>query len=128
MFTIWQVDRTIVTVPEVFAAAATAPLRAAAKLVGLAGTDADVKTELKEFRVLQNITGTFRPGEITLVLAPPGHGKTALLKALAGVLPANSIEAGPGRSGLHSHSAPASMRTNPGHRLNLGQRCRDFCN
>ena len=47
---------------------------------------------IQEFPVLQDVRGVFRPGEITLVLAPPGHGKTALLKALAGVLPDGSID------------------------------------
>ena len=84
-------DRTIVTVPEVFAGAVTGPVRAAARMMS-GGGDAGGKNAIQEFKVLQNVTGTFRPGEITLVLAPPGHGKTALLKALAGVLPPNAIE------------------------------------
>jgi len=36
------------------------------------------------FRPLHPCSGVVRPGEMTLVLAPPGHGKSALLKSLAG--------------------------------------------
>ena len=77
-----KVDRTIVTVPEVFASAALAPIRGVAGALG-AAPKADSGDTIQHFKVLQNVTGTFRPGEITLVLAPPGHGKTSLLKALA---------------------------------------------
>ena len=86
-----QVDRDIVTVPEVFAGAALAPLKAAARVAGASPADSG-KDAIQEFPVLQDVRGVFRPGEITLVLAPPGHGKTALLKALAGVLPDGSID------------------------------------
>lgn len=40
----------------------------------------------KAFKVLRNITASFRPGTMTLVLAAPGHGKSAFLKAVAGRL------------------------------------------
>jgi hypothetical protein len=76
---IWQVDRTIVTVPEVFAGAVTAPVRGVAKMAGMSGKDTDGKNAITEFKVLQNVTGVFRPGEITLVLAPPGHGGGCIL-------------------------------------------------
>lgn len=39
-----------------------------------------------ELKALQPCSGRIRPGSMTLVLAPPGHGKTTLLKALAGRL------------------------------------------
>ena len=74
-----KVDRTIVTVPEVFASAALAPIRGVAGALG-AAPKADSGDTIQHFKVLQNVTGTFRPGEITLVLAPPGHGKTSLIK------------------------------------------------
>ena len=35
-------------------------------------------------RLLHACTGMIRPGELTLVLSPPGHGKSVLLKTLAG--------------------------------------------
>ena len=77
-----KVDRDIVTVPEVFASAALAPVKAAARALG-AAPNADSGEAIQHFKVLQNVTGTFRPGEITLLLAPPGHGKTSLLKAIS---------------------------------------------
>jgi len=39
-----------------------------------------------ELKALQPTSGRIRPGSMTLILAPPGHGKTSLLKALAGRL------------------------------------------
>lgn len=50
-----------------------------------AGNSSDKPTTV-EFNALQGATGIVRPGEMTLVLAPPGHGKSMLLKALAGRL------------------------------------------
>jgi ABC-type glutathione transport system ATPase component len=82
-----KVDRDIVTVPEAFAGAAVAPVKALARAVG-AAPEEEGKNAITEFPVLQDVQCAFRPGEITLVLAPPGHGKTALLKAVAGCLPA----------------------------------------
>jgi ABC-type glutathione transport system ATPase component len=38
------------------------------------------------FRVLDSVDGALRPGTMTLVLAPPGHGKSALLQTVAGVI------------------------------------------
>ena len=38
----------------------------------------------QEVPILRNVSGTLRPGTTTLLLAPSGHGKSTLLKALAG--------------------------------------------
>ena len=95
-----KVDRTIVTVPEVFASAALAPIRGVAGALG-AAPKADSGDTIQHFKVLQNVTGTFRPGEITLVLAPPGHGKTSLLKALAHQLRMGNVGAVDGASEIH---------------------------
>ena len=43
-----------------------------------------LRTQTKSFLALQPTSGLLRPGQMTLVLAPPGHGKSALLKSLAG--------------------------------------------
>ena len=43
------------------------------------------------FHVLNNVSGHLRPGTTTLLLAPPGHGKSALLKALSGRIPTNKL-------------------------------------
>jgi ABC-type glutathione transport system ATPase component len=86
-----KVDRDIVTVPEVFAGALAAPFKALAKTVGALPKEEEGKNAIQSFPVLQDVQCAFRPGEITLVLAPPGHGKTALLKAIAGALPKNAI-------------------------------------
>lgn len=45
-------------------------------------------------RALQPSSGVIRPGSMTLVLAPPGHGKTLLLKALSGRLSHDKCMAG----------------------------------
>ena len=44
----------------------------------------DKSKETRLFEPLHASTGVVRPGELTLILAPPGHGKSVLLKALAG--------------------------------------------
>jgi len=44
------------------------------------------KPKTKTFDVLKNINLVIKPRTMTLVLAPPGHGKSALLKTLAGQL------------------------------------------
>jgi ABC-type branched-subunit amino acid transport system ATPase component len=44
-------------------------------------------------KVLDGVCGVIKPGTLTLVIAPPGHGKSAFLKALCRGLPA-------GRRGL----------------------------
>jgi len=44
----------------------------------------DNNTVTEQFRPLHASSGVVRPGELTLILAPPGHGKSVLLKTLAG--------------------------------------------
>ncbi len=46
----------------------------------------------KPLRVLDTVDGALRPGTMTLVLAPPGHGKSALLQTVAGVIDQKDVE------------------------------------
>lgn len=46
----------------------------------------NIGPETKEFRILDNIDGIIKPGTMTLLLSPPGHGKSCFLKALAQLL------------------------------------------
>ena len=45
-----------------------------------------MKATKTDFCLLDNLSGTLRPGRITLLLGPPGAGKSTLLNALAGGL------------------------------------------
>jgi ABC-type polysaccharide/polyol phosphate transport system ATPase subunit len=49
--------------------------------------DAKKEKEKRRFTVLKNISGVIKPGTLTLLLAPPGHGKSAYLKAITKQLP-----------------------------------------
>jgi hypothetical protein len=42
--------------------------------------------------ILQDITLCFEPGKTYLIVAPPGGGKTTLLKAIAGLLPSTAVK------------------------------------
>lgn len=53
----------------------------------------DKSKETRLFRPMQPCSGVVRPGELTLVLAPPGHGKSVLLKTLAGRMHAREADA-----------------------------------
>ena len=45
-----------------------------------------MKATKTDFCLLDSLSGTLRPGRITLLLGPPGAGKSTLLNALAGRL------------------------------------------
>ena len=52
------------------------------------------------FKILDDIDGVIRPGTMTLVLSPPGHGKSCFLKALARKLPVKAVTGSVTYSGL----------------------------
>ena len=83
-------DRDIVTVPEVSAGAAVAPFKAAARARGAAPKE-EGKNAITQFPVLQDVRGVFRPGEITLVLAPRATARRPP-QGVGGVLPDGSID------------------------------------
>lgn len=45
-----------------------------------------LKNSKHHLTILKGVTGVLKPGRLTLLLGPPGSGKTSLLKALAGLL------------------------------------------
>ena len=45
-----------------------------------------MRSTKKRFNILNGLSGTIRPGRLTLLLGPPSSGKTTLLKALSGKL------------------------------------------
>ena len=49
---------------------------------------------------MRDVRGNFDRGTLTLVLAPPGHGKSSLLKSIAGVNTAIPIDGEITYSGL----------------------------
>lgn len=50
------------------------------------------KDHVYPFYPISNCTGTLHPGTMTLLVAPPGHGKSTLLRALAGRLDSSQLE------------------------------------
>ena len=79
---------------------------------GAAPTAAAASTTLK---VLDGVSGVIKPGTLTLVIAPPGHGKSAFLKALCRALPTGKR----GLQGTVTYSG-VSARDAPGAGVNLG--------
>eukprot|EP01138_Halocafeteria_seosinensis_P005227 gb/GECG01005344.1/.p1 GENE.gb/GECG01005344.1/~~gb/GECG01005344.1/.p1 ORF type:complete len:636 (+),score=51.49 gb/GECG01005344.1/:1-1908(+) len=62
-----------------------------------------------KFRNLDDCSATFSPGTMTLMVAPPGHGKSSLLKAIAGRLPDSEFSGTIKYSGMRKHELPASL-------------------
>lgn len=46
--------------------------------------------KVKDFHRIDKISGVVKPGTMTLILAPPGHGKSTFLKVVAGKIPHTS--------------------------------------
>jgi len=66
------------------------------RLLGLGGRDGSPRT----VQSLASASALLLPGSLTLVLAPPGHGKTTLLRALAGRLHDATGQSSASASGL----------------------------
>lgn len=45
-----------------------------------------IRSSKQDVTVLKGLSGTIKPGRLTLLLGPPSSGKTTLLKALSGKL------------------------------------------
>nr|GLL29395.1 pleiotropic drug resistance protein 3-like isoform X1 [Ipomoea trifida] len=45
-----------------------------------------LKSEVAKIQIINDVSGVIKPGRMTLLLGPPGCGKTSLLKALSGNL------------------------------------------
>ncbi len=46
----------------------------------------------KQISILSGLSGSIKPGRLTLLLGPPSSGKTTLLKALSGKLKGASLK------------------------------------
>ena len=60
-------------------------------VVDVGGVGYLVQASTRTLAVLTRCVGTLRPATATLLLAPPGHGKSSLLRALAGHIPAHEL-------------------------------------
>ena len=88
-----KIDRAIKTVAGVVSdVAMTLPNKIREKISG----KENEATKVEPFRVLKDVDCCFKAGSMTLVLAPPGHGKTSLLKAIGQVLPSKVLSNGKG--------------------------------
>ena len=84
------------------------PFKALGKLV-LPKSKAPLTTESstpKNFTVLGGVSGVLRPGTLTLLIAPPGHGKSALMKGLTGLLSQKDLTGTVTYSGVSAQEAP----------------------
>ena len=66
-----------------------------------------MKPNKQHFRILDDMSGVLRPGRITLLLGPPGAGKSTMLNALAGRLQKSSLQV------HHVHSVTFTVTCTP---------------
>ena len=90
--------------PSVFRTAANVALALPRRLLALG---APRPPPARDFAILDDVSGVIRPGTLTLLLAPPGHGKSAFLKALTQMLPAKELKGDITYSGVTAAEAPA---------------------
>ena len=83
--------REIPTVVAKFRDLVLTPVTLAQSLVRVAKGEAEVNADVA-VPILTACKGALVPGSTTLLLAPPGHGKTSFLKALTGRLPPGAVE------------------------------------
>jgi ABC-type multidrug transport system ATPase subunit len=105
MLTAAQSSHEIESVYQKYFELATLPFQIIKKVATSAAGGASTQTELK---ILENIDGHLSPGKMTLLLSPPGHGKTSYLRALASQLPRTPLSTGEVRyGGLTAEEAQA---------------------
>ena len=100
-----QVDHEIPTTVGKFRDLLLTPVSLAKEAARIVRRQPDEST--RAVSILKECKGALLPGTMTLLVAPPGHGKTSFLKALSGRLPAGSLSGrcGPPR-GCGAFAAP----------------------
>ena len=73
--------------------------------MAMTGAAKEPPTELK---VLERVSGVIKPGTLSLVIAPPGHSKSAYLKMLTQLLPARDVRGTVTYSGVSQADAAAA--------------------
>ena len=58
-----------------------------------------------DFLILDEVSGVIKPSTMTLILAPPGHGKSAFLKALTQMLPQKELKGSITYSGISAEES-----------------------
>ncbi len=101
-------DHSIPTVVGKFRDLLLTPLFLAREVARIAKREPDTST--CSVSILKDCKGALRPGTMTLLLAPPGHGKTTLLKAMAGRLPTEGLTGRRAAWGVARASAAAEQR------------------
>ena len=99
--------RSIPTVGGALLGFVSAPLTLARGLAGrLGGGGGSAKPAASLLPVLAGCSGVLRPGTLTLLIAPPGHGKSSFLKALTNNLPPGALKGRVEYSGLTPAELP----------------------
>ena len=110
----------IPTVGATLASIATAPLGVLSRRCAVRASPAASSAPADAlFPVLAGASGVLRPGTLTLLLAPPGHGKSSLMKALTGQLHGAELKGTITYSGLSA--AAARAQSPPVHLGSLAQ-------